>query len=579
MRRILVFVGILFCFATINANAADLMEVYHQALVSDPTFQSAQATYLAATEAYPQARAELLPFLDFTANARRVHSETVTPSILGGITPRETFNTYSYQLSLTQPIIDFSAWSQLHLASFQVKEAAATYAAAAQDLILRTARAYFAVLEAEDNLRFTKAEKRATERQLDQATQRYKVGLDAITSVYDAQATYDIIVAQEIAAKNDVVNNREELREITGKYYEKLAGLKKKFPLLHPHPYDVERWVDAADKQNFSVQASRFGADAARENIKVQFGGHLPTLDFTSGYRRLKTANTGIPGAIDTKVGSIGLQLDLPVFQGGLVTSQTRQAEYDYQNALAIMEGTYRQTTVLTRQTYNSITAGISKIKADKQAIISQQASLNATEAALKVGTRTMVDLLIAQQNLYEGQKVLAGDQYAYINNTLQLKELAGTLNLKDIQIINSWLSDNGYKVKPKNIYKHSNFEDSIPGISVDLPAKKHIPYLPRHKKVSSTSKQYKSTKHAYANKPIYTIQLMASVDKQPIEQFVSTHRLKRKTWIGKAKDHETNWFILLYGQYPSFQKAKAAMQQLPNSLQNLSPWVRRVSR
>lgn len=422
------------------AQAADLMEVYNQALRSDPKFQSAYAAYLSVKEGVPIARAVLLPSVNATGSLQTVRATSGHPAKDDATT--NSYENRTYGLSLTQPIFNFANWSKLKQASATAKQAQAQYDAAAQDLMLRSAKAYFDVLQAEDNLRFIQAQKQATAKQLDQARQRYKVGLDAITTVYDAQASYDSIVAQEIGAQNDLVNKREALRQITGTFHEKLASLKDNLPLITPQPANVDAWSDTAKRQNFALSASRFAVDAAKQNVNANFSGHLPTLNATAAYndgsQSKENAANGL--RVNTNSSSVGLQLTVPLFSGGGVTAQTNKAQYDYQKALADLEDTYRTTLNNTRQAYNSITAYISKIKADKQAIVSNESSLRSTEAAFKVGTRTIVDVLLAQQNLYQAQSQFTKDQYAYINSILALKQAAGTLNPGDLQEINNWL-------------------------------------------------------------------------------------------------------------------------------------------
>lgn len=552
--------------------ATDLIQVYRQALVSDQTLQSEKATYLAATQAYPQARALLLPNIGLTGSIQHINTKIISAPPFA---PTGTFNLngYEYTLTLSQPVIDFGSWWNLHLADYQIKQAAAQYAAAAQDLLLRVSQTYFNILEAEDVLRFTRSEKRATARQLDQAEQRFKVGLDAITSVYDAQASYDAVVAREIEAKNSVTNNKEDLREITNVFYDHIAKLKKQMPLLTPKPKDVEAWVNKASQYNFSIQAAKFALDAAREDIKVNFAGHLPTVDFVATYDRTKTGSPpkGTPGAINTRTTQAGLALTLPIFQGGLVTSQVRQAQYNFENAVAELENTHRQVSVGIRQTYNSIISGISKIKADKQAIKSRTASLQSTEAALKVGTRTIVDLLRAQQQLFQTQTTLATDQYEYINNTLQFKQLAGTLTVKDIRAINTWLLGNAKNQSPYNIY---HVKVNTEKLKVDS----HEGHYGKHKKYSKHSKHSKKIIYHKATTKIYSIQLMARINKKDVKQFAKKYHLQKQTEITTDKSNKQYWYILLYGRYNSYASAKKALSHLPAYLQKINPWIRKLS-
>lgn len=418
--------------------ADDLMEIYSQALQSDPVYQAAKSTRLSNREALPQSVAGLLPAISGTTNTNTNVQETLNlPQ--GSSTPTGTqrFNSNGYTLSLTQTVFNFATLMQVREASATAKEADATFGAAAQDLLVRVAQDYFNVLQAQDVLRATEAQKASSARQLDQEQERFKVGLDPITSVYDAKAQYDGVVALEIADQNSLRNSQEALRQLTGQYYASIEGLKIELPLITPQPADVEQWADVAEKENLTLLAARFATVAARENVKVNFAGHLPSLSAVGSYTRSNTQQYGTP---NTNTRAAGLQLNLPIFEGGLVTSQTRQAEDNYATASANMEDTYRQTIVTVHQQYNNIISGMGQIKADRQAIVSAQASLDSTEESYKVGTRTIVDVLLAQQRLYQTQRTYAQDEYAYLISTILLKQAAGTLTVADLQAINVWL-------------------------------------------------------------------------------------------------------------------------------------------
>ncbi len=571
------------------AHGADLLQVYQQALANDQTFQSDKATYEAATQQYPIALSAILPEIGLTGQATTDATRNFAATDLF---PANISNKgYTYTLSASQPLIDFGSLFNVHAANDTVKQAAANYAAAAQDLLLRTASAYFNVLQAEDTLRFTEAENEANKRQLDQAEQRFKVGLDAITSVYDAQASYDGSKARVIAAKNDVQNTKEQLREITDVFYNNLAKLKKPMPLISPKPKNVETWVQKADHYNFSIQAAKYAMAAARENIKVAFAGHLPTLDLTGNITRNRFggnasgADADSFGRTNNRIETAGLSLNLPIFQGGLVNANVRQEQYNYENAVAQLEQTHRSVSVQLRQTYNSIIAGISLIKADKQTVKSRLATLRSTEAALQVGTRTIVDLLLAQSQLFEAQNTLAIDQYTYINNTLQFKQLAGTLTYRDLVAINSWLRgqkssqspyknpDSGQSLLVKNreaapIVNHiTNNQDliaPIPKFAVGSP----------HPKKQTTQSTYNKTHSSNA----YTVQLMAMHNEHTVNQFIKQHHLQNRAKIYKTQVGGKTWYQVFYGEYASKAKAYEASQQLPKALaQNGKIWVRQL--
>ncbi len=426
---------------SVTANAADLIQVFQQAYVNDPTFQAALATYEANKQNTPIARSSLLPQLIGAASTQYNHViNKTTPRFRRG--SKFNFNSNGYELDLSQTVFNMAQWANLKSARASVKAANAIFNAAFQNLESRVAESYFNVLDAEDNLRFIEAQKAAIYRQLDQAQQQFKVGLIAITSVYQSQAAYDNVVAEEIAAQNDIINRREDLRAITGRYYDHLAGLRGEVPLVTPQPSNVDLWVDMGVKQNWTLVASRYSAEEARQQINVQRAGHLPIVN---GFGELDRQRSGTSpaGQINTYQNAFGVEVQLPIYQGGFVTASTKQAAYNWQASVDNQELAYRNAVNLTRQSYNNVIAGISKIKADKQAIISNKASLESTIEAYKVGTQTMLDVLNSQQELFNTLRGYATDQYDYINSLVSLKEAAGTLNINDLQEINTWLTQN----------------------------------------------------------------------------------------------------------------------------------------
>lgn len=421
------------------AFAADLLDVYQQALDNDPTFKAAYSTYMSNAEAIPQALAALLPQMGVTAQTAR-NLTSVTSS---GLKTTQTYDSDQWQLTATQAIFNFQAWTKVKQAKASVKASYATFNSATQDLILRTANAYLDILFAKDTLAFAEAKLRANKRQLDQAEQRFNVGLDAITSVYEAKAAYDQSIAEVISAKNNQVNRNENLRKLTNHVYEQLAPLRNsRIPLVSPEPNDVTEWISTGLKQNYNLLSAKYNLEAARENIKSAASGSWPTfaIQGTSGslHNHATNSNVFIPSM--NSQSNIGVTMNFPFFQGGLVTAQTKQAQYDFQTVSERLEETYRDVEVNSRIAFNTINDGIGKVKADRQTVISQKNKLDSTEAQFQVGTRTMVDVVNAQRQLFESQEQLANDQYQLINATLRLKFLAGSLNVNDLEEINSWL-------------------------------------------------------------------------------------------------------------------------------------------
>lgn len=423
------------------AHATDLIDIYQQALENDPIFKEAYATYMSSKEAIPQARAALYPQLTVGSQISR----EINDNKVGGVHIENTYTSNQWQVTATQAIFNYEAWALTKQAHASVKAAQATFNDAAQELMLRTARAYFEILLAQDTLRFAEAKKRANKRQLDQATQRFKVGIDAITSVYEAQAAYDQSIAEVISARNNEINQKENLRKLTDHVYQYLSPLRNsRIPLIRPEPDNADEWINAGLKQNYLLYAQKYSLEAARENIKSQAAAGWPVFSIQGNAAQ---ANNEINGQANffaptkSTTASIALAMNFPVVQGGLVQSKTRQAQYNFQTASEQLQQRYRDVVVNSRIAYNTIIDGISKVKADRQTVISQQNSLESTEAQFEVGTRTMVDVVNAQQRLFEAQRQLASDQYGLINAILNLKHLAGTLNVNDLEQINSWLA------------------------------------------------------------------------------------------------------------------------------------------
>jgi outer membrane protein len=447
------------------ANAANLLEVYSQAQCSDPIFQQAIAQRLATQTGVPISAASLLPNIQFTASpsvsrtgyaGSNYRPVVPFPGASSFVNPRNlTERTYAMNLTLTQTVFNFAQFSAVAQQVSLAKGADATLNAALQNLMIRVSNAYFAVLQDEDNLNYADASKAAYAEQLDQIRQQYKVGLKTLTDVYTAQASYDSAIATYIAAENTLANDRENLRVITGVYYPHLATLSDEFPLISPQPSNIESWVRRALCQNWTIKASRFNVASAHENINQQIAGHLPSMNVQTVFSKTTEDNINDyitfaerrgPGTISDR--SIALNLTVPIFSGGGVVAQTNQAKYNYQIAQQQLEQTVRGTINTTRQSYLGIVAGISKIKADKEAIKSSISSLEGLEASYRAGTETLVDVLNQQQKVFQAQTQYAIDRYAFVNNILALKQAAGTLSFDDLRAINAWLIEERKQMK-----------------------------------------------------------------------------------------------------------------------------------
>jgi len=444
----------------VTGTAESLLEIYQQALQSDPLIHEADARRLAASEAAPQARGALFPQLE--ANARYTTTEssgnrfvtqfTADGSLVSGSAPFDSSTDNEFwDIGLRQTIFRWDQVVGLKQAHKMVAQAEADYEAAQQDLMIRVATRYFEVLAAEDVLTSIHADRLAIARQLEQARQRFEVGLIAITDVQESQAAHDQSVADEIGAKRSLATAREFLREITGEYVTELSAPSEDFPLISPNPADAVSWIDLAMSQNLSVVSSRLGEQVARDEISFRRTGHYPTLDLVIG--RSSTDNTGefnsvnldgsrssgpiIGNSVDD---SISVQLRLPIFTGGRTSSRVREAVYLHRASREQLQRVARETERQTRDAYLGVLAEISRVKALAQAVVSSRTALEATQAGFDVGTRTIVDVLNSQFALYSAITNYYRSRYAYIGNVLRLKQAAGSLQIQDLEEIDRWL-------------------------------------------------------------------------------------------------------------------------------------------
>ena len=455
-------VGLLVVVLTGGAAVAkDLIGVYEDALRNDPQLRAADANRLASRESRPQALAALLPQVSGTVAYTRDHNSgnqdqpEVTPS-----TPTqpgvpyeapllETVGTGEKQwaLNLRQNLFSWQNWETLKASNSQVAQAEATYAAAEQNLIFRVSQAYFNVLSAQDNLEAQQSSLQAIANQLEQAEKRYDVGLIAITDVKEARAARDNASAAVIAAKRTLATSEDQLQEITGEKYDSLSKPGADMPLNMPEPADEERWVNISLDQNLSLISSRLAADIARDNVKVAFGGHLPTLDLVAGRSYTNQygnyLENGLPfDNLGSRINDrqISLQLTVPIFSGGLTQSKVRQSQYLWIAAKEQVVQSSRATERQARDAYLGVISGIARVQALRQALESSQTALTATEAGYEVGTRTAVDVLNARRTLVQAQTDYSGSRYDFIVSIIQLRLAAGNLDRAQLAQINGWL-------------------------------------------------------------------------------------------------------------------------------------------
>ncbi len=462
MTKLLLLFAI--CFCASPAPAADLLAVYQRALQNDPQLREAEATRLAALEAKPQALSALLPQLQGTGAVTREKAsgtDIVTqPTSSPGNGPvglisfpfdgRINTTTHRYGVDLRQNIFRWENWVALQRADAQVAQAEADYQAAQQDLMERVAQRYFDVLAAQDDLEAQQAALNSIQHQVDQSEARYQIGLIAVTDVEEARAAHDTGAAAVIAAKRTLASAQEFLREITGDAFDSLSRPIEPFELATPDPVNEDRWVEMALQQNLSLVSSRLAADIARENVSSARGGHFPSLDLV-GSRYKATSNgvntftDGTPAGgttLDQSQRTIGLQLTFPIYSGGMVSSQVRQAVYQHRAAKERVERIARQTEHDARDSYLGVLSEITRVKALRRAVESNATSLRATESGYEAGTRTAVDVLQSRRLWVQATTDYSRSRYDYMINVLKLQQAAGTLSQQSLERINSLLTD-----------------------------------------------------------------------------------------------------------------------------------------
>src|SRR6185436_11368490 len=467
MRRLLAL-G-LGCLASFSASSEDLLTIFDQAVVNDPTVREAEFARKATREAKPQAWAAYLPQINGSYNKGESEGNQLTQdaNVIPDVNNPGSFilqryadnsspspETSNWGIQLRQTVFNWGGLVALKQSSRIAAQADADYGAAQQDLALRVSTRYFDVLAALDNMQAQQAALDAISRQLEQADKRFEVGLIAITDVQEARAARDTAAADLIAAKRALATSQEFLREITDMQYAVLATPRSTMPLQMPEPADAQKWVEASMEQNLALTSSRLGADIARDDVRVAFGGHLPQVDLVVGKSHFEQdednvfpAVPGFPNGgtltstqdFDTDQ-SVSLQVTVPIWSSGGTHSRVKQSEFRWQAAKQRLERVSRETERTARDAYLGVLSEISRVQALKQALESSQTALRATEAGYDVGTRTAVDVLVARQNLVAAFTAHSRSRYDYMLNVLRLKQAAGLLDRKALDEVNGWL-------------------------------------------------------------------------------------------------------------------------------------------
>ncbi len=449
-RRLALAIALAACPALLPAaeqpapsTRVDLFGVYLEAMRNNADLAAARADYEARKEAVPQARSALLPQLNGGANLADSRTQLDQPALdleRSGLL---------YQASLSQALIRADRWFQLQAAKAVSSQAALELSAVEQNLILQSAEAYFGVLRAQDTLAATRAEEAAFQRQYEQASARFEVGLSDRTEVLETQAGRDTARANRLIAERRVEDAFQALTTLTDRQYRFVEGIRHELPINPPAPNEPDSWVDTAMQRNILLQASAYAVSGAEQTLRQRKAGHAPTLDLVAQYQKgdndsLGFTNSGLgvgPSySGDAEQQSIGLQLNIPLFSGGLTSSQVREAYQRLSQSEQLRESLRRQVVQNTRDSHRAVNSAVSQVEARKQAIVSSSSALEATQLGYEVGTRNVVDVLDAQRQLYSAVRLYNEARYGYLLEQLRLKQAAGILSPDDLQALSPWL-------------------------------------------------------------------------------------------------------------------------------------------
>ena len=425
-------------------SSENLLDIYNEALKNDPTFRAAEYSYLADKEIVVQGRAALLPSITLSGSTN--WNEYYQNDKL-----QQNYNSFSKSARVSQPLFRLDSWFNFKRSKSLTDASEAEFAYEQQNLLVRTAELYFGVLRAIDNLNASISEEKAIKKQLDQAQQRYEVGLSAITGVQEAQLAYDLSKAARINNEGNLFSAREALNALIGREIFSLDELGENLQISSPFPNSKEDWVELALKNNYQLKASYLRKDAAKSNARSAASNHLPKIDIVGSgsesetnqfnYEGFSINGQGIPVPAVTGRRNYAIQLSVPIFQGGAVSSRRKQAYSQYNQADENTLFTERRIIQEVRSQFSNVNTLVANVTAQQQAVISATSALEATQVGYKVGTRNVVDLLQAEKNLYAAEKNLANAKYDYILANLRLALAAGTIDPSDIVEVNNLLN------------------------------------------------------------------------------------------------------------------------------------------
>lgn len=427
-------VGVFFS-AQVMASPATLWTAYQDAVAHDPLYQTQKATFSAAQQAAPIARADLLPQLSLSGQWSHTYQSA---NSLGDV----DYNSNQYSINFSQMIFNFSALNNLRQAKKSVQAAATLFSAQGQDLLVRLVRAYLFVLQSRDLLKDTRSQKKFAKDFLTMTQKKYALKFATITEIDQAREQYELFRAQAVSADIQYQQSIENLSTLTAKSYHHFSHFCRQFPLLSPKPNAVSQWIVLAQKQNLSLRAAQLNAAAVAETIAAKKSDFLPNIAATSSYSDVNQLSSETSGATEEAIRSreVGLNASWNLVQGGLTIAEVNQASEYYAKAMAEMDQRYLETMANTRNAYNGVSAGVTRVRADFLAVQAGLSGLQHTRAGFKAGVQSIFDLLQAQNRLFEAQKQYIRDFYQYVTDTVLLKQMAGTLSPQDIHQLNHYL-------------------------------------------------------------------------------------------------------------------------------------------
>jgi outer membrane protein len=437
MRKTVLATLIAGSFLSLNAHAIDLLQVYREALANDAVYASARSTLTAGQEREIQGRAGLLPQIGVGGSVNRTNADVSA----AGIEVGRNFTSRGYSVTLSQPLFRVANWEQYQQGKLSVAASEATFAQAQQDLIVRVAQAYFDVLASQDALASVQAQKTAITEQLASAKRNFEVGTSTITDTHEAQARYDLVIAQEFAGINDLEIKRSALQQIIGKPSGELATLRPGVQIGAPEPANLDSWVQSAEQQNFGVVGQQLALEIARRQIKLNRAGHYPTVDLVASRSHSnQTGSLTSPTGASSDSNAIGVQWNIPIFSGFAVDSRVREAIALEERTRSDLENARRAAAQGARQAFLGVNSGLAQVRALEAAEVSSQSALESNRLGYQVGVRINIDVLNAQQQLYSTRRDLARARYDAIVNSLRLKSAAGILKEDDLVQVNGLL-------------------------------------------------------------------------------------------------------------------------------------------